>query len=563
MLHHVLLPQGFGLNLAFKEQGKLSDQFLTKSFISEEKNNPHKIILGRHSIDGSYTELDLKLGEINLNIKTAHVGKDLVILIDPGASPKNKAKLVLETMLLWNNKGSLSRNETMLKAVLPGKIVKIFTTEEEIIEDPYVPTKSPYLCFWLNRKIGISTGIKRSIYQIESIINLEKKKMQDHANFYGDLSEIYSAIESSLGWSLVFEPKFRRAISTSDRTNGERIEGRYLIDWNNFFLFYLSGIISQDLAYANMIELFLNNQEIEKSAIGNRPINNIMNIQIPKIPVGSVLVKEIYKMHPNRWFLETCFQGLLDWNRWWPRNRINNGLLSYSQSDIIKYKISSTDWNDNSLYLFPIYNDVNYDKETGNFAFQDVGLNSLYIADCIALLEIAKILNRKEEAMEIKSRIKYFKREMEGLWSKYYGAYLNYNTETDTLSNSIPMTVFLPLLAQLGDSQQKKSILNKFYNEKFNLKEEELWPALNFLTYFSFRKAGFLKEAKDLSIMSSHLLKSGLNKEEYMIVNSFNNSNTLDLNGLLSKKYSFEIALLGIVEFIERDLIPKPELLIK
>jgi len=563
VLQHVLLPQGFGLNLAFKEQGRLNDQFLTKSFISEEINNPHKIILGCHSIDGSYTELDLKLGEINLNIKTAHVGKDLVILIDPGALPKNKAKLVLETMLLWNNKGNLSRHQAMLKAVLPGKIIKIFTTEEEVVEDPYVPTKSPYLCFWLNRKIGISTGIKRSIYQIESMINLEKKKMQDRANFYDDLSEIYSAIESSLGWSLVFEPKFRRAISTSDRTNGERIEGRYFLNWHNFFLFYLSGIMNQDIAYANMIELFLNNQEIERSILGNSPVNNIKNTQIPKIPVGSVLVKEIYKMHPNMWFLESCFEGLLDWNRWWPRNRINNGLLSYNQSDIMKYRISSNDRNDNSIYFFQIYNDVNYDKKTGNFVLQDVGLNSLYIADCIALLEIAKILNRKEEAIEIESRIKYFKREMEGLWSKYYGAYLNYNTETDTLSNSISITVFLPLLAQLGDSQQKKSILNKFYNEKFNFKEEEVWPVLNFLTYLSFRKAGFLKEAKDLSYKSSHLLKSGLNKEEYIIVNSFNNSNTLDLNGLLSKKYSFEIALLGIAEFIERGLIPKPELLIK
>ena len=45
--------------------------------------------------------------------------------------------------------------------------------------------------------------------------------------------------------------------------------------------------------------------------------------------------------------------------------------------------------------------------------------------------------------------------------------------------------------------------------------------------------------------------------------NPFNNSNTLDLAGLVSKKYSFNIALFGIMEFIERGLIPKPELLIK
>jgi len=539
---------------------------LTKSVIHESKDNSCKIILGSHSLDGSYTELDIELGKINFNIKSAHVGKDLVILIDPGELPKNEVKLVLETMLLWNSKGNFSRNQTMLKAVLPGKIVKIFTTEKEVVEDPYIPTKTPYLCFWLNRKIGISTGIKRSIPQIQSIINLEKKRMQNRASIYDDLSKIYSAIESSLGWSLVFEPRFHRVISTMDRSNGGRNEGQYSLNWDNFFLSYLSGIFSQDLAYVNIIELF-HVQEGEDSIIKNNILNKIEDIEMPTIPIGSVLVKEIYKMHPNMWFLESCFEGLLGWNRWWPRNRINNGLLSYSQSDIKKYinksKNGTSNGNDNSMYLFPIYNDVNYNKKTGNFLLQDVGLNSLYIADCVALLEIAKILNRNEEALELESRIKYFKREMEGLWGKYYGAYLNYNTESDTLSKSIHGTIFFPLLAQLGDAEQKESILNKFNNEKFILYEDGMWPAINFLTYLSFRKSGFIKEAKELSFKSNQLLKLGLNKEEYLIANPFNNSNTLDLAGLVSKKYSFDIALLGIMEFIERGLIPKPELLIK
>ena len=60
------------------------------------------------------------------------------------------------------------------------------------------------------------------ISEIESVIKLEKKRMQDRANIYDDLSKIYLAIESSLGWSLVFEPKFHRVISTIDRLNGER-----------------------------------------------------------------------------------------------------------------------------------------------------------------------------------------------------------------------------------------------------------------------------------------------------------------------------------------------------
>ena len=539
---------------------------MTKSFIGDGNNNSRKIILGRHSLDGRYTELDVILGKINLNIQSAHVGKDLVILIDPGALLKHEVKLVLETILLWNSEGSLNRNKTMLKAVLPGKIVKIFTTEKEVVEDLDIPTKTPYLCFWLNRKIGISTGIKRSISEIESVIKLEKKRMQDRANIYDDLSKIYLAIESSLGWSLVFEPKFHRVISTIDRLNGERNEGRYSLNWNNFFLSYLSGIFSQDIAYVNIIEL-VHSKAGEGAILKNNRLKKIESIDMPTIPIASVLVKEIYKMHPNIWFLESCFEDLLGWNRWWPRNRLNNGLLSYAQYDITKYinksKNRVDDINNKSMYLFPTYEEVDFNKKAGTFSLQDVGLNSLYIADCVALHEIAKILNRNKVALELESRIKYFKREMEGLWDKDYGAYLNYNTYSDTLSKRTSLTIFFPLFAQLGDEEQKEAILNKFYNENFFNSKDKMWPALNFLTYLSFRKAGFFKQAKELSFKSNQLLKSGLDKDKHIIQNSFYNSNTLDLVSPLSKIYSFDRELLGIVTLIEKGLIPKPELLIK
>ena len=70
----------------------------------------------------------------------------------------------------------------------------------------------------VDKIIGISTGTKRSISQIESILRLEKNKMQARSNTYDDLSEIYSAIESSLGWGLVLEPELNRVITTADRT---------------------------------------------------------------------------------------------------------------------------------------------------------------------------------------------------------------------------------------------------------------------------------------------------------------------------------------------------------
>ena len=67
-----------------------------------------------------------------------------------------------------------------------------------------------------------------------------------------------------------------------------------------------------------MIELFQNNVIGNKISNTNKINKTGFNI-MPSIPIGSVLVKEIYKMHPNYWFLESCFEGLLVWNDGGPK----------------------------------------------------------------------------------------------------------------------------------------------------------------------------------------------------------------------------------------------------
>lgn len=46
-------------------------------------------------------------------------------------------------------------------------------------------------------------------------------------------------------------------------------------------------------------------------------------------PVGSMIVKEIYKKYHEKWFLEAVFNDLMSWNRWWIKDRLYNGLLCW------------------------------------------------------------------------------------------------------------------------------------------------------------------------------------------------------------------------------------------
>ena len=52
----------------------------------------------------------------------------------------------------------------------------------------------------------------------------------------------------------------------------------------------------------------------------------------------------------------------------------------------------------------PMYDGTFYNKQTHLLEYADVGMTSLYIADCDALAEIADVLGKTAEAKELKDR---------------------------------------------------------------------------------------------------------------------------------------------------------------
>jgi len=51
-----------------------------------------------------------------------------------------------------------------------------------------------------------------------------------------------------------------------------------------------------------------------------------------------------------------------------------------------------------------MYDKVTYDPKTHLLEMGDVGLMSMYVADCDALAKIAEILDKKEETKELQDR---------------------------------------------------------------------------------------------------------------------------------------------------------------
>lgn len=584
VLQQVLLPQGFAINLAFKQHYFLEEQYLTNALIDRRGENTENIRPGPHAYDGSYTQLEIQWEGLDASIESAHIGENLVMLVSPKSIPKDRIKVIIESGMLWNRQGHLSRKKDTLKAVCPGKTIKVFTTSKLVENDPYLDVKTPYLAVWLDGEIGISTGYKRSLSEIKLAITKQKNKLQKEADKFDNLSEAFIAVQAGIAWNLIYEPKYKRVISTVGRLWNEEYGGFCTFGWDNFFLAYMTGLASSDLAFANVIEHLRGKTEQGFIPNDNRG-NGSKSFDRSQPPVGSIMVKEIYKTYPKNWFLEATFDDLLGWNRWWHRARNNQGLLSYGSSPAKNpfnepvFETKTAAGYESGMDDSPMYIDVPFNKNKHTLELQDVGLTSLYIADCNALAAMADILDRKTEQLELEQRAKYYSINMENVWSESFGGYLNYRTDVDSLSTRVSPTMFYPLLAGIGSNKQQEKILEHFYNpEEFfgewmlpsttrndptfprqKYWKGAIWPPLNYLTYLSLREAGFTNAATELSDKSLKLIMTEWKRKGYVSENYSAISGTGDDKRLSSDRFHSWGALFGIMAFIENGYLPKPE----
>ncbi len=584
VLQQVLLPQGFAINLAFKQHYFLEEQYLPTALIDRRGDNTETIRPGPHTYDGSYTQLDIQWEGLDATIESAHAGKDLVMLISPKSIPNDRMKVIIESGMLWNRQGHLSRKNNMLKAVCPGKTIKVFTTSNPVDDDPYLDVKTPYLAVWLDGDIGISTGRNRTLSEIKQEISKQKLALEKEANQFGELAEAYIAVQAGIAWNLIYEPKFERVVSTVGRLWNEEYGGFCTFGWDNFFLAYMTGLASRDLAFANVIEHLRGKTEQGFIPNDNRG-NGSKSFDRSQPPVGGIMVKEVYKTYPEEWFLEATFDDLLGWNRWWHDARNNEGLLSYGSSPARNpfnepvFETKTAAGYESGMDDSPMYIGVPFNKKKHTLELQDVGLTSLYIADCNALASMAKILRRETEQKELELRAKHYSMNMENVWSESFGAFLNYRTDVDTLSTRVSPTMFYPLLAGIGTKNQQAKIVEHFYNpDEFygewmlpsttrndptfprqRYWKGAIWPPLNFLTYLSLRKAGFNAAATELSQKSVKLIMTEWKRKGYVSENYSAITGTGDDERLSSDRFHSWGALFGIMAFIENGYLPKPE----
>ncbi|MGD0579962.1 MAG: trehalase family glycosidase, partial [Bryobacteraceae bacterium] len=476
VLAHVYLPDGFALTLGLKSAG-IGHMYQNTFFQANATvRRPEKIRLGPHADDGSYTELTLELntsGADSANValvqSATENGEEYILVSVEKRAPLRPEHLIVETGYYWNRPGTVRRDGSVLKAQpgrAGGRAFEVRTTAREV-NDPFVTTNAPYLSVALEGRIAVYTGAEKTLEQVAAIVEAHRAAHLKRLADYGDAREVFTAMQTILGWNLTYDPEDDRAISPVSRMWSAGWGGYVLFDWDTYFASFMYGLYNQDLAFANAVEV--TKGITRRGFIPNcASAYGIQSDDRSQPPVGSLMVLEIYKRHKERWFLAEVYDELLRWNRWWPGARDTQGLLAWG-SDNVPQLVDGTFHNfqaalfESGLDNSPMYDGVPFNPQTNRLEMADVGLNALYVADCRALAEIAGVLGKSADQRELLDRGDKYAAALGTLWDETAGIYLNQRTDSGEKSPRLSPTNFYPLIAKVATPEQAARMVREHY----------------------------------------------------------------------------------------------------
>ncbi|PTX97870.1 trehalase family glycosidase [Opitutus sp. ER46] len=536
VLRHVHLPDGLALSLGFAaldklvwlEQAQFGRQTAGRTpgtkLTSTDKTlpiaNTIEVLPGIRAYDGSYTSLEVNLRGARYRVETAANGEDWMALVTPLQDEPWTRVLTVHVGFVWNRPGHAMRDsERRITAQAPERTAAVHAIGETI-EEPNLPAMTPYLALRLSGPVAVCVGQSLSLAEVRRRIGAARATVEQLHASYGALKDGHEAMQSSLAWNIIYEPKHRRVLCTVAR-DWNCLRGGYAVFcWDTFFT---SWMIAQDnpaLGYACMLEAF-------RELIDDAFVSNVVQgtgrqaRDRSQPPVGAMCVLGMYRNRPDAEALAAAWGPLLAWNRWWHRARRNpRGSLSLGSNpfkpragDPAEFVQPNTaagaalEALDNS----PMYDQAPFDETTHLMQIEDVGLNALYVADCEALAEIGTILGHGDEAAKLRERAKEYGARLQELWHAEQGIYLNRRLDTGAWSTRHSPTSFYPLYAGVATPAQAEELVRKHllnpeeyagewmipaaprndptFSEQLYMRGR-IWPPLNFLVYLGLKRYG-------------------------------------------------------------------------
>lgn len=542
--------------------------------------------VGGHANDGSYSDATImfRFGNTSIRIRTATEGDDLVILAEPVCEALRKSVLVVEVGVLWNRSATISRQGDHILAGSSAETVRVFGVGPEK-EDPNIQALTPYLVLELSETLGVSTGRKRSLDEIRRIIATREAEHNARKKAFGELAEVYDAIQTCTAWDTIYEPIHSRVITpvSRDWNSGDR-GGYVLFCWDTFFAGMLASIDNRDLACANVVEVL---REVTpdgfvpnvSQATGRKSLDR------SQPPVGSISILELYRKYGDKWLLEQTFEPLLRWNRWWFKNRVHDGYLCWGSNPFEPVVGDSSEYSgqntragaalESGLDNSPMYDDMPFDTDSHLMLLADVGLMSLMDADCRALAEMARELGRECDAEELDEDAEQVRRKLQTLWSEEDGAFLNKRLDTGEFQRRLSPTHFYPLISGAATEAQAQRLIDEHF---FNPDEfwgdwilpaiarndpayadqrywrGRIWAPMNWLVYLGLRNYPGMEKARNALVDKSRDLLLKEWREMRHIHENYNGDTGEGCDVDNSDSFYHWGALLGLIALWEKEV---------
>ncbi|MEI6277479.1 MAG: trehalase family glycosidase [Prolixibacteraceae bacterium] len=546
VLSHVLLPDGLALNIGIKLHQNNADNYLKEAFISSRGNRPEKITPGYKAYDGSYSELTIEWNGVKFSLESATTkNQDLILLVTPIQTTGDFPSVVLEVGMLWNRTGTIEMSGSEINVRIKGRSGAVRSIGVPITE--YIANTSPYLAVRLDRPVAFYTGEAKSLKQLKEIVQIRRNEQESIYKKYGVLAPTYQALQSVIGWNVIYDASNDRVIFPVSRLWNDNFGGQYvLFDWDTYFGAWMASLESKELAYANAVE-------ITKHITPGGFIPNFAgsygsaSFDRSQPPVGSLVFKEFYLKYRDKWLLEYVFDDLVTWNRWWPKNRDSNGLLCWGSSTVeppLKSDFATNEWQgaayESGLDNSPMFDKIPFNKQTHMLELADAGLTGLYVMDCDALTDIATILGKADIVNEMKKRGEQYRKNLGQLWDDKAGIYKNKRTDTGEFSARLSPTNFYPLLAKAATQAQAERMVKEhlFNPEEFNgewmmpsiaandlaFKDQNywrgrIWGPMNFLVYLGLKNYNLPEARKILAEKSNRLMMENVKLNGYIYEN--------------------------------------------
>jgi len=579
VLSHVLLPHGLAIDLKL-EDGQ-TGEILKDALVGRgEFDSKEHVTPGPHAYDGSYTELEVRWRGIHARVQSAVFDDDLVVLITPlEATPDDS--LIVVPRVMWGRDGEISINQNAMTADMPSETIELFVQANQRVADP------DRMRFSLAETIGISTGSALSVEEITSLVMEARDTFINEKSKYGKSSDLFDAMQTVLAWNVIYEPTHDRVITPVSRRWSVGWEGWILFEWDTYFAAYMHALNNRQLAYANV--LAMTGEITDRGFVPNFASSRNISEDRSQPPVGSMVVREIYREYREVWFLHEVFDDLLTWNRWWSENRDIDGYLVWGSDPYEHEELpewlekgigakQGAKW-ESGLDNSPMFDDATHDGESHLLMQADVGLMSLYILDCQSLSEIAGALGKTEVRAELLERARVYSERLETLWNEEFGLYLNRDLVTGEPSYRLSPTLFYPLLAKVPDQNQaERMITEHFYNpdefwgehmipsiarndeayEDNTYWRGRIWAPMNFLVYLGIRNYDLPDARRDIVEKSSSLLLQSWTAERHIYENYNSETGQGDDAGMSDKFYHWG-ALLGFIGLMEEGYVASPQ----